>query len=69
VLTEDDRAQRLLALTGLTADHLRAGLTDPAVLRAVLDFLRAHEPDLIEAAVVLGVSPEELAAAADRIAP
>jgi hypothetical protein len=32
----------------------------------VLDFLCAHEPDLIAAAAALDVEPDELAAARDR---
>jgi hypothetical protein len=35
---------------------------------AVLDFLCAHEPDLIAAAEALGLAPAELAAARERIA-
>jgi hypothetical protein len=42
---------------------LRAGLTDPAVLGAVLDFICAHEPDLVLAAHDLGVKPQALAEA------
>ena len=69
VLGDGDRAARLLALTGLTPEHLRGGLGDRAVLGAVLDFLCAHEPDLVAAADALGVSPQELAAARERLAP
>lgn len=68
VLADQDRAERLLALTGLTPDTLRAGLGDPALLVAVLDFLCAHEADLVAAAEALGVSPGELATARERIA-
>ena len=57
-LANDDRAQRLLALTGLTGDALREGLGDRAVLAAVLEFLCAHEPDLLAAAEHLGVAPQ-----------
>ncbi|MCB2078947.1 MAG: DUF3572 domain-containing protein [Novosphingobium sp.] len=67
LLSDEDRASRLLALTGLTPDLLRAGLGEPAVLGAVLDFLCAHEPDLIAAADELGVQPQELAAARERM--
>jgi hypothetical protein len=68
VLADDDRAARLLALTGLTPDNLRAGLTDPAVLGAVLDFIAGHEPDLILAAHELGVEPQDLVSARERLA-
>ena len=69
VLGEESRAQRLLALTGLTPDDLRGGLGDAAVLGAVLDFLCAHEPDLVAAADALGVAPKALANARERLAP
>jgi hypothetical protein len=68
VLADEDRAGRLLALTGLTPDALRHGLGDPAVLGAVLDFLCGHEADLILAAHELGVEPQALAAAREKLA-
>lgn len=68
VLSDEARADRLLALTGLTPDALRQGLGDPAVLGAVLDFLAAHEPDLLAAADALGVEPAELAGAGRSLA-
>lgn len=68
VLAGEDRAQRLLSLTGLTPDGLREGLGNRAVLGAVLDFLCAHEPDLIAAAEALGLQPAQLAHARDRLA-
>jgi len=67
VLADGDRAERFLALTGLTPDTLRAGLGDGATLAAVLDFLCAHEPDLVAAAANLGVEPGALAAARERL--
>jgi len=62
-LRDDQRAQRLLELTGLTSDELRARATEPAMLAAVLSFLEAHEPDLVAVADELEVSPQELVAA------
>jgi Protein of unknown function (DUF3572) len=67
VLGDEGRAGRLLALTGLTPEDLRAGLGEPAVLGAVLEFLCAHEPDLVAAADALGVEPGELAAAREKL--
>ncbi len=67
VLGDEARTERLLALTGLTGDGLRAGLADPAVLGAVLDFLANHEADLIAAAAALNVAPEALGAAWERL--
>jgi len=63
------RARRLLDLTGLTPDSLRAAIGEPSTrsttLGAVLDFLCAHEPDLVAAAEALGLEPVELAVARD----
>jgi hypothetical protein len=67
VLGDETRAGRLLALTGLDAGALRAGLGEPALLGAVLDFLASHEPDLLAAAQALGVKPAELMAARERL--
>lgn len=67
MLSDENRAERLLSLTGLTPDALRGGLGDPGVLGAVLEFLASHEPDLIGAAEALGVEPQVLARAAKRL--
>lgn len=64
VLTDQPRADRLLALTGLTPDVLRDGLGERAVLGAVLEFLAGHEADLVAAAIALDLPPEEISAAA-----
>jgi hypothetical protein len=57
------RADRLLSLTGLTTDDLRARAGEPALGAAVLGFLEAHEPDLVACAEELDVKPERLIAA------
>jgi hypothetical protein len=62
-LADDARAERLLALTGVTPDLLRARLEDRVFLAAVLSFLEAHEPDLINCADELNVAPARLVAA------
>ena len=67
VLSDSDRAARFLALTGLTPDELRTSLGEPGTLGAVLDFLCAHEPDLVAAADALGVAPQQLAAAREGL--
>lgn len=64
MLRDDDRAGRLLTLTGLTGGDLRERLGERPVLAAVLDYLCAYEPDLIAAAEHLEVSPQVLADAA-----
>jgi hypothetical protein len=66
-LADEGRAQRLLALTGLTAGDLRSRLGEPDLLAAVLRFLEAHEPDLVACAEALGVPPTELVAARRRL--
>lgn len=60
LLTDEKRAERLLALTGLDADTLRDHLTERSTLAAVLEFLVNHEPDLVLAADALGHRPEDL---------
>ncbi len=66
-LQDDRRAQRLLALTGLDADTLRAHVHEPATQRAVIDFLEGHEADLIACAQALEVSPLKLLGAKEAL--
>jgi hypothetical protein len=61
VLSDDDRAGRLLTLTGLTGGDLRERIGERPVLAAVLEYLCAYEPDLLAAAEHLGVAPQVLA--------
>ena len=63
ILSDESRAQRLLATTGLTPDQLRAGLGNAAVLAAAIRFLEAWEPDLIACASDLGAAPSDLVGA------
>ena len=62
-LGDATRAERLLAVTGLAPDDLRARAADPAVLGAVLAFLEGYEPDLVACADALEVKPEALVGA------
>ncbi|HEY0043270.1 MAG TPA: DUF3572 domain-containing protein [Allosphingosinicella sp.] len=66
-LSDQGRAERLLALTGLTPQDLRARLGERSVLTAILGFLEAHEPDLLACADELGVSPTALVNARARL--
>jgi sirohydrochlorin ferrochelatase len=59
-LTDERRAWRFLDLTGLNADELRARAGDRGLLAALLAFLEAHEPDLVEVAQAIGIKPEKL---------
>jgi len=54
------RAQRFIDLTGIGTDELRRRAAEPALLAAVLRFLEAHEPDLLDVAGAIGAKPEEL---------
>ena len=67
VLASEERAERFLALTGLTPDELRAGLGERSVMAAVLEFLAQYEPDMLAAAAALGVEPQLLANARERL--
>jgi len=66
-LADDARAERFLALTGLTPDALRKALGERTTLAAVLRFLEAHEPDLIACAEAIGANPADLPAARRRL--
>lgn len=67
IVSDEARADRLLALTGMDADMLRARLDDRAMLGAVLAFLSDHEPDLLACAEALDVQPGDLIAAKERL--
>jgi hypothetical protein len=59
-LSDQARAERLLALTGLSPADLRSRADEPSVLAAVIGFLEHHEPDLIACAAALDCKPERL---------
>lgn len=60
----DQRAERLLTLTGLDPATLRAAAGDRATLAAIMGFLASHEPDLVACADALDVTPGTLGEAA-----
>lgn len=66
-LEDPARARRLLDLTGLTAEDLRAGAGNRAILAALLDFLAGHEPDLVACAAAIGIGPADLIRARDGL--
>jgi len=68
-LSDAARAERLLALTGLDSQELRARAGDPTLLAAVLGFLAQHEPDLTACADSLDVPPQALIAAQRKLEP
>jgi Protein of unknown function (DUF3572) len=67
ILSDEPRAERFLALTGLTPDGLRGALTNRATQAAILSFLTAHENDLVSCAAAIDSDPAALAAAAARL--
>ena len=66
-LTDERRAQRFLALSGIDTEELRRRAAEPALLAAVLRFLEAHEPDLIDVADAIGVKPRDLVMAREEL--
>ncbi len=69
IVSDGTRAERMLALTGLTPQDLRDSLDNRGTLSALMDFVINHEPDLIACAQALEVKPAVLVAARERIAP
>lgn len=66
-LTDERRAQRFLALSGIDTDDLRRRASEASLLAALLRFLEAHEPDLIDVAQAIGVKPQDLVAAREEL--
>jgi len=50
-------------MTGIGTDELRRRAADPVLLTALLAFLEAHEPDLMDVAEAIGIEPKALVAA------
>lgn len=67
ICADDDRANRLLAVTGLDVAELRARATDPEILVATGQFLADHEPDLIACARALDCTPLDIVDAVRRL--
>lgn len=61
--TDAERAQRLLDLTGLSPQELRASAADPSLLAGILDYLLSHEPLLLEFAESADLQPEDVVGA------
>jgi hypothetical protein len=68
ILSDENHADRFLALTGVSPDELRARLNEESVLVAVLDFVLAHEPDTLACAQALNIGPQVLVAAQAQLA-
>ncbi|MTI10878.1 DUF3572 domain-containing protein [Curvivirga aplysinae] len=57
IAQDPDRLGRFLAICGVGPAEIRERVGDPAFMGGILDFLLAHEPDLIEFAEWAGVEP------------
>ena len=66
-LTDERRARRFLDLTGIGTEDLRRTADDPSLLSALLMFLEGHEPDLVSVSQQIGVKPEALIRARQRL--
>jgi hypothetical protein len=66
-LTDERRARRFLDLSGIDTDDLRRRASEPSLLAALLRFLEAHEPDLIDVAEAIGAQPRDLVAAREEL--
>lgn len=60
LLSDGERAERLLSLTGMTVEDLRQGATCPRILAEFIRYLEGHEADLIAAADATGTTPAAL---------
>jgi hypothetical protein len=61
------RARRFIDLTGIGTEELRRRAAEPTLLAALLRFLEAHEPDLLDVAEAVGVNPEVLVEARSQL--
>ena len=68
-LADQRLAERFLSLSGIDPPELRQRAGDPVLLAALLQFLEAHEPDLVAVADEIGVKPETLVAARRELEP
>ena len=66
-LTDERRARRFLDLSGIDTEDLRRRASEPSLLAALLRFLEAHEPDLVDVAEAIGVKPQDLVAAREEL--
>ena len=64
---EPERLEPFLATTGLGPATLRAAASDPGFLAAVLDHIGGSDSLLLEFAANLGVAPEAVAQARERL--
>jgi hypothetical protein len=69
ITADEDRLLPFLAASGLGPETLRASAREPAFLVGVLDHVMGDEAVLLACAEALGVKPERIAAAWQRLSP
>jgi len=67
IVSDVARADRMVALTGLSRDDLRTSVGNPALSVALRDFVINPGRALVACAEALGVAPANLVAARERI--
>ncbi len=68
IASDGARLGRFLAESGLGPDNLRRAARDPSFLPAVLDFILAHEQDLVDFAAEAGIDAKLVAPAREALA-
>lgn len=68
ILQDDDRAQRLLSVTGITPEDMRSSISETWLLGAALSYLEGYEPDLIKCCTEMSIEPEQLVIASRSLA-
>ncbi|MEM9107650.1 MAG: DUF3572 domain-containing protein [Pseudomonadota bacterium] len=63
IAQDEEQMSRFLALSGLSAENLRAAASEPGFLAGVLGFLMGHEPTLMAYCEDRGIAPEKVAKA------
>ncbi|WP_020401242.1 DUF3572 domain-containing protein [Kordiimonas gwangyangensis] len=63
IFSEDALRDRYIALSGTGVDDIRARIEDSEFLASLLEFLMAHEPDLLAFAAYADEKPETIAKA------
>jgi hypothetical protein len=66
---DEDRLLPFMAASGLSPDTLRASAHEPAFLVGVLDHVMGDEAVLVACASALGIKPERIAEAWQRLSP
>ncbi len=69
LVSEENRLQRFISLTGLDPATLREAATDPRFLASVLEYMMQDEALLLEFAEIEALDPTEVPAAHAALSP